>query len=314
MTAYNEQLVKAGIMLDGAGLRPSSAGAKVVLEGGTTSVVDGPFTEAKEIIGGYWIWQVSSLEEAIEWAKQCPSDPDGAAAILEIRPYARAEDFGEAYTPEIRTRGASPKRSSRHGGRLRTDRTEADGRAAYGRGGLADASPRASSPSLTRLVRDVGLAEELAQDAFVAALEQWPAEGVPDKPGRLADDDGAAPGDRPDPAGAARDEKYALARGGAPDADGADALDGDRRRPAGARSSSRATRCCRASRASALTLRLVGGLTTDEIARAFLVPSPTSGSGSRGPSARSPRRTSRSRCRGATSCPRGSARSWRSST
>lgn len=105
MTAYNERLAKAGIMLDGAGLKPSADGAKVVLEGGTTSVVDGPFVEAKEIIGGYWIWQVNSLEEAVEWAKQCPTNAGmGARQVLEIRPYVEPEDFGEAYTPEIQER------------------------------------------------------------------------------------------------------------------------------------------------------------------------------------------------------------------
>ena len=106
MTAYNERLVKAGIMLDGAGLKPSAHGAKVIFQGGTTSVVDGPFTEAKEIIGGYWIWQVDSLEEAVEWARQCPVDPSGAYGALEIRPYAEDEDFGEALTPELREREA----------------------------------------------------------------------------------------------------------------------------------------------------------------------------------------------------------------
>src|SRR5690606_41395870 len=86
MTAYNERLAKAGILLDGAGLRPSSAGAKVIMEGGTTSVVDGPFTEAKEIIGGSWIWQVHSLEEAIEGGKQCPRHPGaGPRRVREIR-------------------------------------------------------------------------------------------------------------------------------------------------------------------------------------------------------------------------------------
>ena len=79
MNAYNEQLVNAGIMLGGEGLRPSSKGAKVVCEGGETSVVDGPFTESKEIIAGYWIWQVSSLDEAVEWAKRCPSTARGCA-------------------------------------------------------------------------------------------------------------------------------------------------------------------------------------------------------------------------------------------
>src|SRR5687767_9471717 len=84
MADYNERLVKAGIMIDGAGLRSSEHGKQIVFQGGTTSVVDGPFTESKEIIGGYWIWQVSSMEEAVEWAKQCPSEADGAPSLLEI--------------------------------------------------------------------------------------------------------------------------------------------------------------------------------------------------------------------------------------
>jgi hypothetical protein len=107
MGAYNEQLVNAGIMLDGQGLLPSAKGARIVFEGGTTSVVDGPFTESKELIGGYWIWQVNSLEEAVEWARRCPSDPSsGVTSMLELRPIAEAEDFGEAYTPEQQERDA----------------------------------------------------------------------------------------------------------------------------------------------------------------------------------------------------------------
>jgi hypothetical protein len=94
MGAYNEKLIKAGIMLDGGGLKPSSQGAQVVFEKGTTSVVDGPFTESKEIIAGYWVWQVSTLEEAIEWVKQCPTDPDsGMRELIEIRPYYEDADF-----------------------------------------------------------------------------------------------------------------------------------------------------------------------------------------------------------------------------
>lgn len=104
MGAYNEQLVEAGIMLDGQGLRPTSDGARVVFEGGATSVVDGPFTESKELVAGYWIWQVSSLEEAVEWVKKCPADPDGLRQVLEIRPIFEMEDFGEEYTPELRER------------------------------------------------------------------------------------------------------------------------------------------------------------------------------------------------------------------
>jgi len=76
MGAYNEELVKAGIMLEVGGLKPTSAGARVAFQGGTTSVVDGPFTESKEIVVGYWVWEVGSLEEAVEWARRCPSDPD----------------------------------------------------------------------------------------------------------------------------------------------------------------------------------------------------------------------------------------------
>lgn len=102
MGDYNEQLVKAGIMLDGGGLKPSAAGAQVIFEGGTTSVVDGPFTESKEIIGGYWVWQVSSMEEAVEWAKKCPTSPDGPRGVLEIRPYGEDSDFGDEYTDEQR--------------------------------------------------------------------------------------------------------------------------------------------------------------------------------------------------------------------
>ncbi|MDG4820720.1 YciI family protein [Asanoa sp. WMMD1127] len=88
MGEYNDKLAKAGILLDSGGLQPSREGRQVVFEGGTTSVVDGPFTEAKEIIAGYWVWQVNSIEEAVEWARQCPSDPKlGLREVLEIRPY-----------------------------------------------------------------------------------------------------------------------------------------------------------------------------------------------------------------------------------
>lgn len=105
MATYNEELVKAGIMLDGDGLRPSKDGAKVVFENGDVSVVDGPFTEAKEIIGGYWVWEVSTLEEAVQWAKKCPSDPAfGSLQVLEIRPFFEADDFGPEFTPELRER------------------------------------------------------------------------------------------------------------------------------------------------------------------------------------------------------------------
>ena len=98
MGAYNEELVKAGIMLDGDGLRPSSHGARVRFDqDGNASVIDGPFTETKELVSGYWVFEVSSREEAIEWAKKAPF----RGGELEIRPFSTAEDFGEAFTPEL---------------------------------------------------------------------------------------------------------------------------------------------------------------------------------------------------------------------
>ena len=101
MNAYNEQLVNAGIMLAGEGLQPSSKGAKVVWDtSGEVSVVDGPFAEAKEIVAGYWIWQVSSLDEALEWAQRCPSTPE-LRSVLEIRPFFEMEDFAKIVSPEI---------------------------------------------------------------------------------------------------------------------------------------------------------------------------------------------------------------------
>ncbi len=100
MNAYNEQLVNAGIMLAGEGLQPSRHGAKVVWKAnGEQFVVDGPFTEAKEIVAGYWIWQVSSLDEAVEWAKRCPSTAE-LRSVLEIRPFFEMEDFEQVLSPE----------------------------------------------------------------------------------------------------------------------------------------------------------------------------------------------------------------------
>jgi hypothetical protein len=101
MGAFNEELVKAGVMLDGDGLKPSSAGARVRFSGKERTVIDGPFAETKELIAGYWIWQVDSLEDAIAWAKRCPNPMEGESEI-ELRPFFEAEDFGEAFTPELR--------------------------------------------------------------------------------------------------------------------------------------------------------------------------------------------------------------------
>jgi hypothetical protein len=103
MGKYNEELVKAGIMLDGEGLQPSSKGARVRFSGDKRSVVDGPFVETKELIAGFWIWQCRSKEEAIEWVKRCPNPMPGESEI-EIRQVSEAEDFGEEFTDELRER------------------------------------------------------------------------------------------------------------------------------------------------------------------------------------------------------------------
>ena len=102
MGKYNEELVKAGIMLDGDGLQPSSKGKRIQISGNKRTVVDGPFTETKELIAGFWIWQVRSMEEAVEWARRCPDPMPGEDSELEIRPFFEAEDFGAEFTPELR--------------------------------------------------------------------------------------------------------------------------------------------------------------------------------------------------------------------
>jgi hypothetical protein len=102
MMKYNEELVKAGVMLGGEGLHPSSKGVRIKFSGDNRTVVDGPFTETKELVAGYWLWEVKSLDEAIEWVKRCPSDPSGVESEIEIRPVFEMEDFGEAATPELR--------------------------------------------------------------------------------------------------------------------------------------------------------------------------------------------------------------------
>jgi hypothetical protein len=104
MTNFNEELVKAGIMLAGDGLHPSSKGVRVVFSGSERKVVDGPFTETKELLAGYWVWQVKDMDEAIEWVKRIPDADPGQEAIVEIRPVFEAEDFGEELTPELRER------------------------------------------------------------------------------------------------------------------------------------------------------------------------------------------------------------------
>jgi hypothetical protein len=102
MGKYNEELVKAGVMLAGEGLKPSAKGKRIKFSGSKRTVVDGPFSEAKELVAGYWVWQVRSMEEAVEWARRCPDPMPGEDAELEIRPIFEAEDFGEEFTPALR--------------------------------------------------------------------------------------------------------------------------------------------------------------------------------------------------------------------
>jgi hypothetical protein len=102
MGKYNEELVKAGVMLAGEGLHPSNKGKRVRFAGGKKQIIDGPFTETKELIAGYWLWQVKSMDEAMEWVRRCPDPSPGEEGELELRPVFEAEDFGEEFTPELR--------------------------------------------------------------------------------------------------------------------------------------------------------------------------------------------------------------------
>ena len=105
MGKFNEELVKSGVILAGEGLKPSSAGARVKFSGSSRTVVDGPFAETKELVAGFWLWQVRSMDEAIEWARRCPNPHPGECEV-EIRPVFEAEDFGPALTPEIQAQNA----------------------------------------------------------------------------------------------------------------------------------------------------------------------------------------------------------------
>jgi hypothetical protein len=104
MGKFNEELVKAGVMLAGEGLKASSKGKRVRFSGGKRTVIDGPFAETKELIAGYWMWQVKSMEEAVEWVRRCPDPMPGEEAEIEIRPVFEADDFGKEFTPELRAR------------------------------------------------------------------------------------------------------------------------------------------------------------------------------------------------------------------
>jgi len=102
MGKFNEELVKAGVMLAGEGLHPSSKGKRVVFSGGKKTIVDGPFAETKELVAGFWLWQVKSIEEALEWVRRCPDPMPGEESVIEIRPVFEADDFGKEFTPELR--------------------------------------------------------------------------------------------------------------------------------------------------------------------------------------------------------------------
>jgi hypothetical protein len=106
MGKFNEELVKAGIMLDGEGLHPSSKGARVKFSGAKRTVIDGPFPETKELIAGFWIWRVRSKEEAIEWVKRCPNPMPNVESEIEIRQIFEAADFGQEFTPELQEQEA----------------------------------------------------------------------------------------------------------------------------------------------------------------------------------------------------------------
>ena len=116
MGKFNEELVKAGIMLAGDGLHPTSKGARVIFSGNKRTVIDGPFAETKELIAGYWLWQVKSKDEAIEWVKRCPNPHQGGGEI-EIRQVFEAEDFGTEFTPEWREQEARLRAQSEQLGR-----------------------------------------------------------------------------------------------------------------------------------------------------------------------------------------------------
>ena len=106
MGKFNDDLVKAGIMLAGDGLKPSSKGKRLRFSSGKKTVIDGPFTETKELVAGFWIWQVKSIDEALEWARRCPDPMPGEDAELEIRPFYELEDFGPELTAEVRAKEA----------------------------------------------------------------------------------------------------------------------------------------------------------------------------------------------------------------
>ena len=112
MLEFNEELVKAGVMLAGEGLHPSAKGVRVAFSGGERKVTDGPFAETKELLAGYWLWQVKSMDEAIEWVKRIPNPDPGTEGVVEIRPVFEQADFGEELTPELREKEEQLRRQT----------------------------------------------------------------------------------------------------------------------------------------------------------------------------------------------------------
>jgi hypothetical protein len=111
MQEYNEELVKAGVMLAGEGLHPSSRGKRVKFSGGKRTVTDGPFAETKELIAGFWLWRVKSMDEAMKWLERCPDPMPGEESVIEVRQVFEAEDFGQEFTPELRQREEELRRT-----------------------------------------------------------------------------------------------------------------------------------------------------------------------------------------------------------
>jgi hypothetical protein len=116
MLQFNEELVKAGVILAGDGLHPSSKGVRVAFSGSERKVIDGPFAETKELVSGYWLWQVKSMDEAIEWVKRIPNPDEGIEADVEIRPVFEPDDFGDSLTPELREREQELRRQTEASG------------------------------------------------------------------------------------------------------------------------------------------------------------------------------------------------------
>ncbi len=283
MGKFNEQLVKAGVMLEGDGLRPSSKGKRVRFSGGKKTVIDGPFAETKELVAGYWIWQVKSIEEAVEWVRRCPDPMPGKYPKSRFGPFTRPRTSARNSLPSCRRRSSACAIRSSVGKNSKADEFVSPSPDSARR--TIETVWRIESArligGLARLVRDVGLAEDLAQEALLVALERWPESGIPDNPGAwlMATAKNRALDQlrrhrmlerkHEELAGEASLD-YAPATG-----DIESVLDED----VGDDLLRLMLIAChpvlsKEARA-ALTLRLLGGLSAEEIARAFLVPEPT---------------------------------------